>query len=364
MLEKIDWNVLDTYIEKDLIIANKHPDYDIWILNYSKTTQFTKAWDLYTVSCRGLVVDADGNILARPFQKFLNYEEHNPSDINMNDEFEIFEKMDGSLMIVFWYDVAGKWIVASRGSFNSEQSIEGEKMLTNKNLTYLDAGCTYIFEFIAPWNRIVVDYGNRWELVLLTIINTKTGHEYNYESLLGYLEEFSVVKKYEIPDVKNLLDLKQLEEDNREGFVIRFKKGFIVNGLLVTRLKVKFTEYCRLHDILTNISNVIIWRHLMDGLLIEDVPDEFYAWVKSTIKSLTQNYNEIERLVLKEFVDLYHVKGLVGRKEFAMEALKSKYSGILFNIYSNKNYSQIIWKLCRPQYSRPFKDGYETADIE
>ena len=32
-LKKVDWNVLNEYINNNLIIANKHPEYDIWILN-------------------------------------------------------------------------------------------------------------------------------------------------------------------------------------------------------------------------------------------------------------------------------------------------------------------------------------------
>ena len=85
-------------------MANKHPEYDIWILNYSPRTQSKRVWDDYTLSCRGLVIDAEGNILARPFKKFKNYEEYDPSEIDMSKTFEIFEKMDGSLIIVFYYE--------------------------------------------------------------------------------------------------------------------------------------------------------------------------------------------------------------------------------------------------------------------
>ena len=147
MLEKVDWNVLNTYIDNSLIVANKHPEYDIWILNYSPKTQSKKFWDEYTLSCRGLVIDAEGNILARPFRKFKNYEEHDPSEIDMTQPFEIFEKMDGSLIIVFYYAAQMVWIVASRGSFISEQCIEAQKMLNRNDHVFdnLDTECTYLF---------------------------------------------------------------------------------------------------------------------------------------------------------------------------------------------------------------------------
>jgi len=148
MLQKVDWEVLNEYIENNLIIANKHPEYDIWILNYSPKAQSKKFWDEYTLSCRGMVIDAEGNILARPFQKFKNYEEHDPSEIDMSLPFSIFEKMDGSLIIVFYYAPKMEWIVASRGSFISEQSMEARKMLNASVYDKLDKKCTYLFEII------------------------------------------------------------------------------------------------------------------------------------------------------------------------------------------------------------------------
>jgi RNA ligase len=360
-LEKIDWNILKTYVDNSLIIANKHPEYDLWILNYSVKVQSKKFWDDYTLSCRGMIIDAEGNILARPFVKFKNYEEYDPSEIDMSKEFEIFEKMDGSLIILFYYAQRMEWIVASRGSFISEQAIEGKKMLNKiayNNTLYniLNTSCTYLFEIIFPENRIVVDYGNRRELVLLGKINTADGFEYSHKSLVkNYEEYFTIVKKYDIKNIKNFKELQKLEEENREGFVVRFADGF--------RVKVKFAEYCRLHIILTNVSNLTIWEHLMNNydfdVLLDRVPDEFFDWLKKTAKTIQNDFNEIERQALKEFLRIYHVNGIIERRLFAAEALKTKYPSILFRLYDKRNYDEIIWKQVRPVYSKPFKDGYE-----
>jgi hypothetical protein len=43
---------------------------------------------------RGTVIDREGNLIAKAFPKFFNMEEHKPEDIP-NEEFEVFEKMDG-----------------------------------------------------------------------------------------------------------------------------------------------------------------------------------------------------------------------------------------------------------------------------
>lgn len=358
ILKKVDWNVLNEYIDNNLIMANKHPEYDIWILNYSPKAQSKKFWDEYTLSCRGMVVDADGNILARPFQKFKNYEEHLPSEIDMSQEFDIFEKMDGSLIIVFYYASKMEWIVASRGSFISEQCLEARKMLNASIFDKFVKELTYLFEVIYPENRIVVDYGNRRELVLLTAIETKNGVELYYDDLHDtYSKWFTVVKRYEFKNINNLNELKELEEENREGFVVRFLNGF--------RVKVKFSEYVRLHGILTNVSNLTVWEHLKDNYefdeLLDRVPDEFYDWLKKTASGLQTEFNEIERKSLLEFVRIYHINQITERALFAEHAKLSEYRSILFKIYDKRAYADIIWKMIRPIYSKPFKDGYEYS---
>jgi len=353
-LEKVDWNVLNEYIENNLIVSNKHPEHDIWILNYSPKAQFQKFWDVYTTSCRGLIIDADGNILARPMVKFKNYEEYDPSEIDMSQSFEVFEKMDGSMIIIFFYVVINQWIVASRGSFISEQAMEAKKMLGEKS-GVLNKYLTYIFEIIYSTNRIVVNYGDMRDLIMLTVIDTKTGEELDYETMSGYNKFFTIVKKYDLGNVGNLSELKKLEEDNKEGFVVKFSNNF--------RLKLKFSEYVRLHSIVTNVSNITVWEHLKNNydfnILLEKVPDEFNGWVKKIISHLQSNYNEIERLALLDFLRIYHINEITGRKEFANEAMKTTHRSILFKLYDKKPYDDLIWKEIKPVFGKPFKDGYE-----
>ena len=360
-LKKIDWTILNDYISRGLIMINKHPEYDIWILNYTPETQYTRAWDLYTESCRGLVIDVDGNILARPFKKFFNYEELDPNIINLNQEYDVLEKMDGSLGILFYYHVKDEWIFASRGSFISEQATMGLKILKQKNIDFyiFDVTQTYLFEIIYPTNRIVVDYGEIWDVVLLGVINTFDGNEINYSSIFDkYSKHLTIVNKLTITNIlTDLSKLKELEEDNKEGFVVKFNNGF--------RVKLKFDEYVRLHRIITNVSNLSVWKHLKDGgdftTLLTNVPDEFYQWLTNTVESLKSQYLEIERRAIHTFVEIYYIGNKKERKEFAELATKSQYQSILFCLYTNKNYSEIIWKQIRPTYSKPFKDGYDVV---
>ncbi len=360
-LKKIDWNVLNNYINDGLITKNKHPEYDIWVLNYSPKTQAKGLWDLYTLSCRGLIIDIDGNILARPFQKFKNIEEHDESEFDLTQDFDIFEKLDGSLIILFYYKSQMKWIVASRGSFISEQSIEAKKILY-KDLNLfkkLNKKCTYLFEIIYKKNRIVVDYGDMYDLILLSRIETNTNFELFYDDLVDkYSKIFTIVNKINIK-INNIYELKQLNEKNKEGFVVRFFNGF--------RVKIKFEEYVRLHGILTNVSNIIIWEHLKNNYdfnkIFDKIPDEFYNWIVKTKKEIISEYNEIERNALKEFIKIFHINNIKERKSFALESLKTNYSSILFKLYDKKEYNYIIWDMIKPKYSKPFNNNDNINDL-
>lgn len=146
ILTKIDWKIINKYINNGLLISNKHPSKDIWILNYTNACAFEKAWDIITLSCRGLIVDKNGNIIGRSFPKFFNLGEHDSSDIPTDLSFEVFEKMDGSYINLFNYK--GEWISCSRGSFTSDQAIKSKEILKNKDLNNLDKCNTYIFEII------------------------------------------------------------------------------------------------------------------------------------------------------------------------------------------------------------------------
>jgi T4 RnlA family RNA ligase len=343
-----DLNILNDYIEKGLVVKNDHPTLPLSIYNYSRTTQYEGKWDSITKSCRGLILDNEGNVVAKSFDKFFNLEEHKPEEIP-NEEFEVYEKLDGSLGILFWYQ--GKWILASKGSFVSDQAIKGKNILNSKyNVEPIPKGYTTLVEIIYPENRIVCNYGDDEVLVVLSMISNASGKELDYDSLLKINEEtgLPVVKKYD--GVQDYKTLKSLISKDREGYVVRFRNGF--------RMKIKGEEYVRLHRILTGFSNVDIWEYLKDNKdlneLLDRVPDEFDSWVRNTMNELNSQFETIEKEYQWIFKVVNRVEGVEDRKIFAEYAMKYKHPSILFSMLDGKEYSDIIWKLIRPQYSKPF----------
>jgi hypothetical protein len=351
---KIDLKQLTQYIEEGWIEFQDHPSLPLRIYNYSRNCQFEEYWDNLTLMCRGLVLDYEGNIIARPFRKFFNLEEgkHTPTS-----NFEVYDKLDGSLGIIFYYQ--GEWIVATRGSFTSEQSIKAKEIFNKYVQEYgdenLNVNLTYLVEILYQTNRIVVDYGDDEKLVLLGITD-KYGetHHSHFEHL--WFHKDLIVKKYD--GISNYEEIKTtMYKDNAEGFVVRFDNG--------DRCKIKFNEYVRLHRLLTNFSNVDIWESLKNGdnveEILKDVPDEFDNWVRTTIRDLKYNYFQIS-----EYCGKVHDGFRYGKyndrdpeptkKEYAeyVKQFKKPLQSVMFSMWEKKSYDHIIWRLIRPTYSKPF----------
>ena len=340
MLEK-----LNKYYEDGLLYKQVHPSLPLTIWNYTEKVQYENLWDEVTLSARGLVTDDTGDIVATPFQKFFNIEE---GKFEPTENFEVFEKMDGSLGIVFWY--RGQWVVATRGSFTSDQSIKAREILRKYNTDIMFRHLTFCFEIIYPENRIVLDYGNDEKLVLLGTFD-KNGKEIDVEMWSQY--GFDVVKKYD--GIKDYKQLKEMVKNDQEGFVVKFSNG--------DRVKVKGVEYLRLHKIMTNVTTTGVWEYLKNGEdvleLLKDVPDEFYNKIKSYVKDLRYAYFQISEDVGKKFDGMMYGKyndkePIEDRKEFAeWVSSQPKYmSGILFRMFDKKDYSEIIWNLIRPEFKK------------
>lgn len=339
------------------LTGRQHPTLELLIWNYTPKAQFEKHWTPETLACRGLITDLAGRIIARPFEKFFNLEERQePIPI---EPFEVYEKMDGSLFIVAWW--GGHLVTATRGSFISEQAVKGAEILMWKTRGHpedaIAPNFTYLFEVLYPENRIVVDYGDREDIVLLAVIQTHTGLEVNLDEVVGYHNPlpFSKVKRYDgIRDISEVRSLRHEKHENQEGFVVRFTESNL-------RLKIKLDEYVRLHKILTGIHARHIWEYLSQGKsfdeLLNRVPDEFYQWVNATRRDLLILFKQIE-----DDSALMAVKALrfKTRKEQAEFVRMFENNHIIFKMLDGKPYDEAIWKLIKPAAERPFRQDEEA----
>lgn len=345
--------VLEDYKSRGLIFNQVHPTLPLTIWNYTPETQYGGHWDEITLMCRGLVTDDKGDIVAKGFSKFFNMEEEKHV---ATDDFEIFEKLDGSLILVFMYE--GQMIVASRGSFTSPYAIEARRILEEKYPNYVQAlynamdygKFTYCFELIG-FEQIVVSYPEP-DLVLTGVFSYREKYkDWMEEKIVPVIGEGmpSVVKKFDGLDWKNI---KGLNWKNAEGFVVKF-----ING---DRCKIKFEDYIKLHRQMTNLSTRGIWEALAAGepvsSILNDVPDEFYDKIKVYEATLVTKYKSVEALHQLAYM------GLSGygytRKEFANKVLSLDYLQvsinpiILFSMLDGKDYSKHIWKMIEPEFEK------------
>ena len=216
-------------------------------------------------------------------------------------------------------------------------------------------------------NRIVVDYKGEEKIIFLGIVLNMSSNPGGFkENEIEWDEAFSILRSQGIeesdivktskefnftPDLCR--DLKNRNKLNEEGYVLRFSPSNY-------RIKVKFEEYCRLHKIITNVSNVDIWEKLKDNLpldeILDKVPDEFYGWVKKTENDLRERFQDI---IEESEEKIYSIKKKLGdseRRTYAEEIKKEKNPGVLFNLLDGRSPDQIIWKLVRPKWSKPFKE--------
>lgn len=296
-IKKLDIEEVKKRIDNGLLMVRKHPILDLYIYNYTNRTQHERLWDSYTRICRGLIIDGQNNVLNNPFPKFYNLGETEETMIqNLPAEVpSITEKLDGMLGIL--YEERDNPAIATRGSFDSPYAKWATNWLRLQGFEMDDfkKGYTYLFEIIYPENRIIIDYGDRAELTLIAVRNNCNDHELNHikeakELGLSYVQEFS---SDNVSGTDNISDaLKYLEKtkgSEHEGFVCKYSNGL--------RLKIKSEDYKRLHKILTGLSAKGIWATLRDmgtvEHVLENVPDEFYDWVKKVESEVTASKNDI-----------------------------------------------------------------------
>ncbi|WP_244900598.1 T4 RnlA family RNA ligase [Streptomyces nanshensis] len=380
---------LDDAVRAGHVARKDHPHLPLVMFNYTRACQYAGAWTPVTTRCRGLVVEKDtGRVIAWPFEKFFNVAEHDlgrPYAPPLPAEpFHIYDKLDGSLGLVFHYD--GRWHAATKGSFDSPQAQWAQRWLDAQDTAGLRPGVTYLTEIIYPGNRIVVNYGDRAELVLLAAF-TGDGDELDLREASEHWSSVGpVVRTWPSTDLGTLL--KRTETNQHadgspasalatEGYVLRFASG--------VRAKAKLAEYVQLHKSITGSSEVDIWRYLgvqkfrtqpvkqlakalacpvgeVEKLtaapqgpleaLLEQVPDEFDAWVRTVTSTLEEGADRTRRAIETAYAEMAHLAG--DRRAFAEAAQRYQDPAVRSGLYlrlDGRDLSLHIWRSLKPAAS-------------
>jgi RNA ligase len=161
-------------VQEGWISAQEHPDGSLFLFNYTQKTQYANFWNSDTLNCRGLILAADGTVIARSMRKFFNYGQWLP--MPGTHIVSVAEKLDGSLGVGFRH--RGEYHIATRGSFVSDQAQWATEWFRKNaiNPEGLDDSLTYMFEIIYPENRVVIDYKGQSGLWLIGARSKEFGH--------------------------------------------------------------------------------------------------------------------------------------------------------------------------------------------
>lgn len=257
------------------------------ILNYSDSAMYTTgAWANPAVrTCRGVIVTDDWTVIARPWAKFFNHGQAEAGDLDLEAPVEVTDKADGSLGIIH-RTLSGNLRVATRGSFESDQAIHATAVLHARYpepWLQIPEDLTVLVEIVYPENRIVCDYGDLDDLILLGSVEVSTGEYFGPDptaAAIGWVGPITQTFPY-----LTLRDaLGAAPRPGAEGLCVRYVDAARI-------VKIKQEDYVRLHRIVTGLSERSVWEHMSDGLPLGDLlgtlPDELHTWTREVWSGIT-----------------------------------------------------------------------------
>lgn len=362
-LSHVDMEAVRQEVAAGYLTMRPHRDacLDLFILNYTQAAQWERHWTDLTLACRGLIVNSAGKIQARPFPKFFNWGEPGAPEAAeyLGLQFQAWEKMDGSLGILYWTGDT-RAAIATRGSFHSDQAEHATALLNGRYKTELrkmDRDLTYLFEIVYPENRIVVNYDDRDELVLLAVIETATGRDIPLDQFMHLAFRQPELLRFDRAEAA-----LELERDNFEGVVIRYENG--------ARVKVKLEAYKRLHAVVTNLSDKQVWATLSaghdinwlmrsgaeDGVEPLQFPDELFEKMREMFDQLQGRYDALltqHEAAFRDLVTARYNWAVEPRKNIAGDILaRARRDGlnpsVLFGMLDQQDVAARIWAMLRP----------------
>lgn len=327
--------------------------------------------------CRGLILEkGTWRVFSLAFKKFFNSAEGHASKIDW-DTAIIFEKVDGSLIQLYWDWVTEEWCAGTSGMANGEGEVNEKPNTTFAGLfwdvinTYegfhtdnLPKGHTYSFELMTPYNIVVKPHGFS-HIALLGIRDLDDLVEIHYDSFKEVSEVsygLPVVKAYDMNDVSNAGHLMK----KFEGMPFT-EEGYVVCDANFNRIKLKNPAYVAahhlksktgLHHILTIVKTnevdeyaatfpereeeINMLKDKYDGLVekLEGVWDELKEFKP---KNITKQEQKKYAMKVFEVIEKYDIKAFSGLffalKDNKVESVKD----FIFD-YSDKNLYEMFTK--------------------
>lgn len=342
-----NWEEILSSSPYNIIIKKKG---DFVLLKYSSIEPKSDMSNPIVQECRGLILkkiaDSQYKVASMRFTKFFNYGQEEAAILEF--PCEASEKIDGSLIGV-WYDDDTGWHVSTSGNIDAEDAPidmgEYKSYRDIFNLAWnndffdvLNTNCTYMFELVSPFTKLVVPY-KETKLYLLAIRNNITLEEFDrsYLSIMAnqmFDDKISVPKSYMCNSIEEIQNAANQLTDNDENF-----EGFVLCDKNFNRIKLKSAIYTNLFFIRGEgvFSNKKILKLIMDEQ--DDDVMAYFPEYREQFDRIRRGLSLFITLLKKNLEDgdkLYDSD----KKEFAKNIKLYEHKDILFKAYGCNYWKQ------------------------
>lgn len=319
-----------------------HSKYHLISFKYDQIDSHHHRAEKIVRECRGLILESalkTWKVVAYPFERFFNLGDGFADDIDW-DSAVVQEKLDGSLMILYFYQ--NEWHVASSGTPDAGGNVGltdktfkelfwvtfgnqvGWKWLT-RALHRLPTDITFMFELCALENRVVVLHKEP-KVVLLGARNRVTGQEYRPGEMIHLFSNTSIPAVYPVGSPKEANEyLEKMRGSEQEGFVV-VDKHF-------NRIKMKCGDYVTLHHLTDNLLSM---RLIVDNIIKKNETLEVAATFPQYEELLFEADKKYHNFINELEEDYEAIKDIEDQKEFALKAKDSRCSEALFSLRAGK----------------------------
>lgn len=287
--------------------------------------------------CRGLILDEETlEVACRSFDRFFNYGEGDAQNLDFKG-CKVVEKVDGSLIRVWYDNKQGIWQVATRGTIFADSAVMGNDFTFRElfvrvfneffefpnsennfqlicNMLFFQDE-TYIFELATPYNRVVTRY-EKETIKLLGVRDNLDGYYIDKDQYT----QFEQPEEYSIGSFEDCIKASQELGGLKEGFVV-------IDHNRVPVCKIKSPAYVAVHHIRGEGLNPkrisqLVWSGEADEYLT------YFPEDRHIIEPYMTKRIEVEAAIAKLWLATMLIEG---QKEFALEVKDTPYAGVLFN---------------------------------
>lgn len=280
---------------------------------------------------RGIILElGTWKVLSLAFRKFFNSEEGNAHKIDWNTA-RVQEKLDGTLIQLYWDEFKGKWFAGTTGTAEGEGEVNNKNGTTfndlffqtvtekyNLDLNKLKKTHCYVFELTTPYNIVVKPHAHS-SATLLSVRNLETLEEEPFANGFAAILKVPYVTHYDL-NAKNAGALIKTFENMPWS-----DEGYVVVDRDFNRVKIKNPAYVAVHHLKGKSA-----EHNIITIVKSNEIEEFGATFperKEELYKLKANYD-----ILLDKLNTTWEELKLRKPKNIMPAEKKKYAAAVFEV--------------------------------